>query len=621
MPLRSLSAAEFARRLAHTQVEQEPRFAFFVGAGASVSSGIPAARTLVRDFWLPRLRDLKGSTEPDVISWATSEVKGFDAEKPEASYGRILDLLFLTPEDRQREIDRLCRNKFPGFGYATLARLMAMRNGKFSVAITTNFDDLISDALFLFTHQARPLVIEHQGMAHFIRPTSQRPLVVKLHGSHQLAPRNLDVERESLEAEIQGKVTDVLFDRGLIVLGYRGNDPSIASLLRNLPAGSLRHGVYWVSENEPAGLLSDWLAGRKAIWVQSPSFDDLMLALHRSFSLPNPTPERYAAAIRRFQASYYHLQVRGRGKAVGPERTISVAEMTSESAVLERLPDVMEQGPAAAQKYLRDARYKFPQSSLIAERYGINLSPADVPHGELEKIHRDDAERFPEDPYLRRNLAWFLAENGRISEALREMNATLDIADSAESRAWLGLFQSRFLKDDEAARRSFEAALEEEPTNGTILALAARVYSSNARDRTIVEPLIRQAESCLVYRNLYEETALIEARVRSGMGGVPVARVDALLDTFEAKVDPAAHSKALFLVMLFGSPSARRRASTWLREALRDPVPFSTAGGLAKTAASLHPASELAFLQQVEDCLTGRMDRDSVDWERLAKML
>ena len=69
------------------------------------------------------------------------------------------------------------------------------------MGITTNFDDLLADALYLFTN-SRPLVIQHESLAAFIRPTRTRPLVVKLHGDHRLAPRNTALETEALETEI-----------------------------------------------------------------------------------------------------------------------------------------------------------------------------------------------------------------------------------------------------------------------------------------------------------------------------------------------------------------------------------------------------------------------------------
>ncbi|HEX2187245.1 MAG TPA: hypothetical protein VHG51_00030, partial [Longimicrobiaceae bacterium] len=120
MSLRRISADEFARRLKATSREPDKRFAFFLGAGCSVSSGIPAAGALVRDHWLPRLKALAA---PHHVGdgWVREEFPGYDAGMPASCYGPVMERLFFLPEERQREIERLCDGKFPGFGYATLA--------------------------------------------------------------------------------------------------------------------------------------------------------------------------------------------------------------------------------------------------------------------------------------------------------------------------------------------------------------------------------------------------------------------------------------------------------------------------------------------------------------------
>lgn len=138
-PLRKVTANEFARRLKATSEEADKPFAFFLGAGCSVSSGIPAAGALVMDHWLPRLRDLRAPERKDLQTWAKEELPGYDPQNPSALYGQLIEGLFLYPEERQREIERLCDGRFPGFGYAALSSLMALVGGRFNIVLTTNF--------------------------------------------------------------------------------------------------------------------------------------------------------------------------------------------------------------------------------------------------------------------------------------------------------------------------------------------------------------------------------------------------------------------------------------------------------------------------------------------------
>jgi len=50
-----------------------------------------------------------------------------------------------------------------------------MADKQHKAAITTNFDNLIADALAIYT-RALPLVCGHESLTGFIRPNLQRPL-------------------------------------------------------------------------------------------------------------------------------------------------------------------------------------------------------------------------------------------------------------------------------------------------------------------------------------------------------------------------------------------------------------------------------------------------------------
>ncbi|MEK7314784.1 MAG: SIR2 family protein, partial [Candidatus Eisenbacteria bacterium] len=271
LALRVINLGEFVRRL-RAETNAEKRFALFLGAGCSVSSGIPSAGPLVVDRWIPRLRDYQAPHRADLQVWASEAIDGYDPSNPALSYGELIDHLFLTPNDRQREIEDLCEGRTPSFGYAVLAQLIAMEGGRFNIVLTTNFDDLIADALYLYT-EARPLVIYHESLAAFIRPTRTRPLVVKLHGDHRLSPRNTALETQTLEHEIQRHTSMVLHDRGIIFMGYGGADLGILKLLNDLPVEALPFGAFWVHPHEPHGQVRDWLLRRQGVWVRSGWFD------------------------------------------------------------------------------------------------------------------------------------------------------------------------------------------------------------------------------------------------------------------------------------------------------------------------------------------------------------
>ena len=74
----------------------------------------------------------------------------------------------------------------------------------FNVLLTTNFDDLVADALFLFT-QTRPLVIPHETLAPYIRSTRTRPLIVKLPSDRRLSPYSTPADTATLAPAMSRK--------------------------------------------------------------------------------------------------------------------------------------------------------------------------------------------------------------------------------------------------------------------------------------------------------------------------------------------------------------------------------------------------------------------------------
>src|SRR3954449_1928831 len=98
--LRTLSGQEFARRIAGAVKEPDKRYAFFLGAGCSVSSGIPAAGPLVREDWLPRLKEFCAPEDTGGV-WLAEILPDYDDSIPARAYGQVMERLFFHPEERQ----------------------------------------------------------------------------------------------------------------------------------------------------------------------------------------------------------------------------------------------------------------------------------------------------------------------------------------------------------------------------------------------------------------------------------------------------------------------------------------------------------------------------------------
>lgn len=190
--LPTISIREFAGRFSDSiRVSQQP-FTWFLGAGCSRSSGILDAGGLVQK-WLRELYELQGKSAAGFDRWVSDTFPSFDPAAPSLSYAETFARRHPSPVERQREIELICARGEPAYGYATLAQLLSHKDfGRFcSTVLTTNFDDLIADALYLYGERnARPLVVTHEALARYVRTNSPRPTVVKLHGDAHLDPKN-----------------------------------------------------------------------------------------------------------------------------------------------------------------------------------------------------------------------------------------------------------------------------------------------------------------------------------------------------------------------------------------------------------------------------------------------
>lgn len=507
MPLRRISADEFARRLKVTSQEADKRFAFFLGAGCSVSSGISAAGNLVKNDWLPRLRDVCAPHCQDLEAWAKEKFADYDPENLSALYGPVMEGLFFSPEERQREIERLCDGRFPGFGYAAMASLVALEGGRFNVVLTTNFDDLIADALYLFT-QARPLVIHHESLASYIRPTRTRPLVVKLHGDHRLSPQNTAQETEALKEEIEKHVRTLLHDRGLIFVGYGGNDQGIKKMLEALPTEALPLGVFWIARKEPESAMRPWLESRNAIWVEKGDFDELMLLVRDVFDLPHPNRKRFDEVFERYKNKYGEFS----GRIVSLPDTAPGAKVLKEAVkrtdeslpalwrVLMTAERLTKTNPDEAQVIYEKALEAFPDSVSLLVDYAIFLTEIRKDYDRAEECYRralsinssdfrtlanyavflrnirrgyEQAEKYyrrallaePDHAYNLCNYAGFLLSRGQTQEGLSLLEQALLSPDilidpALAAECWFYAFAHRPLEGRAQALRNLKSALQ-----------------------------------------------------------------------------------------------------------------------------------------------------------------
>lgn len=533
--LKRIKPHEFARRLA-TQANEsdgahhEFRMAFFLGAGCSRSSNIPTAGELVQREWLPKLRKLRGEDgEESLEDWARRAIEGYDPLAPARVYGRVIEALFLSTHERQQEIERLCDKCYPGYGYSVLAQLMAMRTGCFNVVLTTNFDDLVADALYLYT-DARPLVVHHEALASYIRPSRLRPLVVKLHGDNRLSPKNNDEETRRLDDRLGDAMAKLLHDRGLVFLGYGGYDQGILEALKKLPPQALPFGIYWVNSSEPPAEMRAWLEslGQPAMWVEHRDFDEIMLLFHNELKLQHPNKDRFDRVFARYKETFEHLSARVLGSKQSAVEGRALKEALSltdrglgdswtEVALSASLYEVTN--PQKANRIYLEGVKRFSTAVPLLGNYALFLSSSLKKYDEAEDMWQRAVQADPRNALVLGSYASFLKNVRKDYDKAEAVLLKAIEADPLNARnlgkyaQFLADIRQRYDDADRMYRRAIEADADD-PVNlanyaGFLLARGRREDGLgmlrdllDRRGKVLLPSLLVE---CLFYAYVHEE--------------------------------------------------------------------------------------------------------------------
>lgn len=134
-------------------------------------------------------------------------------------------------EDIHSFLTELMNDKNPSEAYIFLADLFV--NHMFSVAFTTNFDNLLGEALSLLGVRSKEIWFDTNAVDNTLSKTS--PNIIKLHGDYMYNnTKNLSDETRNLSFPLQFQMESVLSKGGLIVIGYAGADNSIMYTLERI---------------------------------------------------------------------------------------------------------------------------------------------------------------------------------------------------------------------------------------------------------------------------------------------------------------------------------------------------------------------------------------------------
>ncbi len=268
--------------------------ALFLGAGASMSSGVPSAEACIWQWKKsifctnnPGLEEQVSeisltAVQDRIDRWL--QVNGFSPGDGQDEYSYFIEKCLPIADDRRRFFEPWVRKARPHVGYRLLCLLA--ESELFRSIWTTNFDGLVARAAADF--DLTPVEVGFDCKERVFRQPERNELVcVSLHGDYRYDPlKNTSEELQSQEAELKAAFISTIKTHSLVVNGYSGRDLSIMDAIREAILQEDAWGkVYWCGfSDEPAEEVAELLLAaaekkREVYYVPGVGFDDAMTRL------------------------------------------------------------------------------------------------------------------------------------------------------------------------------------------------------------------------------------------------------------------------------------------------------------------------------------------------------
>ena len=228
---------------------------FLLGAGASLSSGIPLAGEMVERIarWEYCRENSRSPEDPrirrsDWYRWLENH-NWYQKDCNQAdNYPATIENLLQPREVRRAFLLEILNTQVQtSEGYKDMAELMARKLVR--TVLTTNFDRILPDLRNINRRLHHVDVIQTASDYTKLSINPRYPQIVYLHGSvENYNDRNTLTETADLDEVLVSRLIPFLRDHPLVVIGYRGAEPSVMRhlLIKNAAAAeNYRNGIYW----------------------------------------------------------------------------------------------------------------------------------------------------------------------------------------------------------------------------------------------------------------------------------------------------------------------------------------------------------------------------------------
>lgn len=453
---------------------KDRQFAFILGAGASFTSGIPTGQGLAQR-WLKDLHLRECADESPIEQWIAGcgiSDGELTIQNASAYYPQIFERRF--EGDREAgyaELESAMEGKSPSLGYSLLAEII--QHTRHKVVVTTNFDNLVADALAMHAHQS-PLVVAHESLAGFVRPQMRRPLVAKIHRDLYLHPINDMAGVSTLEQGWKIALRKLFQYFTPVVVGYGGNDGSLMDMLLGLNPGDIAGRMIWCYRpgSPPPEKALEVLRKHSGLLVKIPGFDEFMLQLA-------------AKLVDNFNVA----DIAERTEKLGQERATRYRDQANElrESSLQGSPAEQQAGEVLTQSLSSSRSWWAWQTKAKSE-----------PDKDKRKLlYLEGMKKFPDSAELAGHYASFLDIDIGDVEAADEMYKKAIELDRNNARN-IGNYAS-FVEDHkadyDAAEELFKRSIDLDPHDGTNVGSYANFLVNHRQNNDAAESLYREAMS------------------------------------------------------------------------------------------------------------------------------
>ena len=450
--------------------QQNQKFCFILGAGASKSSGIPTGAELAFQW----LNEIKEDLDKDQFK-AWLEEEDIDENNPASFYPQIFAKRFEVARQGGYDFfEEIMEKAEPSCGYSFLAEILAQ--GKHDIVITTNFDSLTEDALFIYTAK-KPLVIGHSDLAGFINIQLQRPQVIKVHHDLFFSPQNTEDETKYIDEKLERSLQTIFQSYIPIVIGYGGNDGGFMDVLKRVLDPN--RGIYWcfTGTEHPKGKIEELVIDKQGSFIPITDFDELMVLLSEKIGiglLHERIKQIADKRVKRYAEQMKEVYIKSKeGSDLLPDaldKILKLEELDEPNWLTYGLLATKETNPKKIEFIYKEGLEKCPDSHVLMNDYAVFLQNTKKDYAQAEKYYQKALALEPNDANTNRNYAVVLAfYKKNFTQAEKYYQKAFDLGlDNGDINSLYALFLASCKKDYAQAEKYYQKALTLEPNDADI---------------------------------------------------------------------------------------------------------------------------------------------------------